>query len=371
MSFYDILQKLSWENIGDDLKKRTTHDVEFVLRKKGKKTLNDFLTLVSPAASPYLEEMAQLSHRLTLKRFGRTIQMYIPLYLSNECTNGCLYCGFSKANSIKRHTLSEKEIAEEAEAINGQGFEHLLLVSGESPRRVGMDYFKKAFDIVRPYFSHLSLEAQPLDQGDYESLISHGLNTVLIYQETYNQQTYPDYHPFGKKRDFRYRLETPDRLGNAGMYKIGIGSLLGLEDWRTEAFFVASHLAYLKKKYWRTRFSISFPRLRPASGGFKGKSPVTDRDLVQLICAYRIFDEDVELSLSTRESGAFRDHVLPLGITTVSAGSKTGPGGHASDEDGLEQFHVCDERSPEEVAKMVKAQGYEAVWKDWDSVLGN
>jgi 2-iminoacetate synthase len=213
------------------------------------------------------------------------------------------------------------------------------------------------------------MEVQPLDQPDYEALIPEGLNTVLVYQETYHQDDYKKHHPKGKKSNFKYRIETPDRLGQAGIHKIGLGVLIGLEDWRTDSFFTALHLNYLERKFWQTKYSISFPRLRPFSGGLPPKVEMTDRELVQLICAYRIFNEEVELSLSTRESQHLRNNVVRLGITSISAGSKTDPGGYASQEHALEQFEISDERTPAEIISMIRCHGYEAVWKDWDAVL--
>jgi 2-iminoacetate synthase len=211
------------------------------------------------------------------------------------------------------------------------------------------------------------MEVQPMDRDEYERLIPLGLHSVLIYQETYHEEDYRKHHPKGKKSRFGYRLETPDRLGQAGIHKIGLGVLIGLEDWRTDSFFTALHLDYLQRNYWQTRYSISFPRLRPFSGGLAPKVNMSDRELVQLICAYRLFSEEVELSLSTRESGRFRDRLVQLGITTMSAGSKTNPGGYAVDPQSLEQFEISDERSPAEVAQMIRQQGYEPVWKDWSA----
>ena len=369
MSFYQELSTYSWETISSRINHKNSADVQRALERSGRRTLEDFMALISPAAVPYLEEMAALSQKLTLKRFGKTIQMYIPLYLSNECTNSCVYCGFNRNLPLPRKTLSTKELKEEAHAIKKLGYDHILLVSGESPKKVGLDYFKNALEILQPLFSHISMEVQPLSQEEYAVLIKRGLNTVLVYQETYREQTYGTYHPNGKKKKFSYRLETPERLGRAGIYKIGLGFLMGLEEWRAEAFFTALHLTYLKKKYWQTRFSISFPRLRPHQGDFQPSVQVTDKELVQLICAYRILDEHVELSLSTRESEQFRDHVVPLGITTISAGSKIQPGGYSSPEDCLKQFDISDARSPEEIARIIKEKGYEPVWKDWDGVL--
>ena len=331
--------------------------------------LEDLKALISPAAAPYLETMAQMSHRLTIKRFGKVMQLYIPLYLSNECQNICTYCGFSYDNKIRRRTLSAGELLKEADVIKEMGYEHVLLVSGEANLTVGVDYFMKALQVVRPHFANISMEVQPLDQEDYEQLIQEGLHTVLVYQETYHREDYKLHHPKGKKSNFGYRLETPDRLGKAGIHKMGLGVLIGLEDWRTDSFFTAMHLRYLERTYWRTKYSISFPRLRPHAGGLNPKVEMTDRELIQLICAYRLLDEEVELSLSTRESPLFRDHAIRLGITAISAGSRTNPGGYAVDPASLEQFEIHDDRSPAAIAAMIRRQGYEPVWKDWDAAL--
>jgi 2-iminoacetate synthase len=369
LNFDLTYNQYAWEEIKHKIYSKTSYDVQYALQKKGKRSLEDFLALISPSAAPYLEQMAQLSHQLTLKRFGKVIQLYIPLYLSNECQNICTYCGFSLDNKLKRITLSDQQIIDEVKVIKEMGYDHVLLVTGEANKTVGVEYLKNAIQLIRPYFSHISMEVQPLEQNEYEKLISAGLNTVLVYQETYNKEAYKDYHPKGKKSNFNYRLETPDRLAKAEVHKIGLGFLIGLEDWRAEAFFTALHLEYLEKKYWKTKYSISFPRLRPASGVDASNILIKDRELVQLICAYRIFNQDVELSLSTRESAHFRDHVFKLGITSLSAGSKTNPGGYASDKESLEQFEISDERSSKEISEMIKSEGYEAVWKDWDESL--
>jgi 2-iminoacetate synthase len=369
-SFKDIFQTQDWETVQASIYSKTDADVEAALGKD-KRTLEDFKALISPAAEPYLEQMAQLSQQLTLKRFGKTMQMYIPLYLSNECQNICTYCGFSLDIPIPRKTLSDEEILKEVEIIQAMGFDHVLLVTGEANKKVGVDYFKNALQLLKPHFSHIGMEVQPLDQDEYETLIDEGLNTVLVYQETYHEAEYKKHHPKGKKSNFYYRLETQDRLGRAGIHKIGIGMLIGLEDWRTDSFFNALHLDYLEKTYWQTKFSVSFPRLRPCAGGLELKSVMSDRQLLQLICAYRIFNEEVELSMSTRESQTFRDNVIKLGITSISADSKTDPGGYADPDVNLEQFEISDDRPTSEVVDAIKAQGYEVVWKDWDGMLAS
>ena len=403
--FTEIFDSYNWEAVKGSIYSKTAADVERALGRP-RRDLEDFKALISPAAAGYLEEMAQLSHRLTQKRFGKVIQLYIPLYLSNECQNICTYCGFSYENKLRRRTLGAGELLREVAAIKEMGYEHVLLVSGEANQTVGVDYFIKALEVVGPHFAQISMEVQPLDEPEYARLINHGLNTVLVYQETYHREDYKLHHPKGKKSNFGYRLETPDRLGRAGIHKMGLGVLIGLEDWRADSWFTALHLGYLERTYWKTKYSLSFPRLRPFSGepakggenrghsrggesraqsgaedegrlrgegsgqgGLAPKVVMSDRELIQLICAYRLLDEEVELSLSTRESPVFRDHAIRLGITSLSAGSRTNPGGYVVDPESLEQFEIHDDRSPAKIAEMIRGQGYEVVWKDWDRVL--
>ncbi len=332
-------------------------------------SLQDFKALISPAATPYLEHMAKESQRLTQQRFGKTMQLFVPLYLSNMCSNICTYCGFSMENKIRRTTLDMKQIEAEALAIKAKGFDHILLVTGESERKVGIDYFEEAIKVLRQHFSHIAMEVQPLKTQEYERLNALGVESILVYQETYHRDKYAKYHLKGNKSDFDYRLQTPNRIGDAGINKIGLGCLLGLEDWRTDAFYVAKQLSYLEQRYWSMKFSLSFPRLRPCEGGAEVNSPMNERELVQLICAYRLFNNQVELSLSTRESAVFRDNMLALGVTSMSAGSKTQPGGYANDDKALEQFSIDDNRSVEQVANMITSKGYQVVWKDWQQGL--
>ncbi|MBE9464605.1 2-iminoacetate synthase ThiH [Dyadobacter subterraneus] len=367
-SFKDLFETYTWDDVKESIYSKTKNDVERALHTS-RRNLEDFKALISPAATTYLEPMAQLSQQLTQKRFGKTIQLYIPLYLSNECTNICTYCGFSLDNKVRRKTLTEDEILQEVKVIKSLGYDHVLLVTGEANQTVHVQYFKKVLKLIRPYFAQVSMEVQPLDTEEYVELIPLGLTSVLIYQETYHKEDYKKHHPKGKKSNFNYRLETPDRLGQAGIHKMGLGVLIGLEDWRTDSFFTALHLNYLEKTYWQTRYSLSFPRLRPFSGGLEPKVEMNDKELVQLICAYRLFNEEVEISLSTRESEKFRNHCVQLGITSISAGSKTNPGGYAVEPESLEQFEISDERSPFEIAAMIRSKGYEPVWKDWDKVM--
>lgn len=367
--FSDQHSQYSWDSISAQLPEITPEEVEAVLAKTGRLEPRDFLVLISPAGAQYLEPMAERSYELTRQRFGHAMQLYAPIYLSNECSNKCTYCGFSMELKIARKTLSDEEILAEARIVKSMGYDHVVLVTGES-KHVGMDYFKNALRLLRPYFSQITLEVQPLEAEEYAELMEHGLSAVLVYQETYHRETYKLHHPAGKKTIFDWRVNTPDRLGQVHMPKIGLGCLFGLEEWRVDAFYVALHLRYLEKHYWRTRYSLSFPRLRPHAGGIPVKSPMNERELVQLICAYRIYAPEVEISLSTRESPRFRDHVAKLGVTTMSAGSRTNPGGYAmGEESSLEQFQIHDDRSPAEIAQVLESQGLQVVWKDWDEAL--
>ncbi|MTJ02911.1 2-iminoacetate synthase ThiH [Idiomarina piscisalsi] len=363
-SFYDVWKQLSWDDMTLKLYSSNADDVERALNKN-RLNNDDFMALLSPAAERYLPALAERSQMLTRQRFGNTLQLFIPLYLSNLCANDCSYCGFSMSNRLKRKTLSVNEIEQECRAIKAKGFDTILIVTGEHETKVGIEYFRQAMPIIKRYFSYVMFEVQPLSFHEYNQLRQHGLDAVMVYQETYSSFTYSQHHLKGKKRDFRWRLETPDRLGACGMDKIGLGSLIGLEDWRIDSTFTAIHLDYMRKRYWRSRYSLSFPRLRPCTGGVSDVKDMTNKQLVQLICAYRLRFPDVELSLSTREEQSLRDGLFSLGVTSVSAESKTQPGGYANENEELEQFSIDDERSVNEVANAIKAKGLQPVWTDW------
>ena len=367
--FSDELKKYDWDETTDFILSRNASHVRAALRKDHL-SIEDFMALVSPAAAPFLEEMAQLSHRYTLERFGKTISMYIPMYVSNACTNHCVYCGFNHSNPLERVTLTMDQVKAECEAIRRLGpFENLLIVSGEFPTLNGVDYLEEVLHVCRPYFNNLTIEVMPMKTENYARLVKSGLNGVVCFQETYNAANYRNYHPKGMKSIFDWRVNGFDRMGQAGVHKIGMGVLIGLEDWRTDLTMLARHLRYLRKNYWRTRYSVNFPRMCPAEGGYQPKVVMTDRELAQVTFAFRIFDHDVDISYSTREDPVFRANMMKLGVTSMSAGSKTEPGGYVSTPDALEQFEVSDPRSPEAVAADIRRLGYEAVWKDWDKVF--
>lgn len=367
--FSEELKNYDWEATTAEIMRKTASDVARALSKSNP-DIDDFMALISPAALPFMEQMAALSRRYTLERFGKTISMYIPMYITNSCTNSCVYCGFNRHNKIERVVLTPAQIEDECKAIRALGpFENLLLVTGENPLVAGPDYIEEALHVCRPYFSNLSMEVMPLKTEDYERLTRAGLNGVVCFQETYNRDRYKIYHPAGMKSNFEWRLNGFDRMGQAGLHKIGMGVLIGLEDWRTDVTMMARHLRYLRKHYWRSRFSVNFPRMRPAAGGYQPNVVMSDRELAQLTFAFRIFDHDVDISYSTREYPSFRDNMMTLGVTSMSAGSKTDPGGYCTYPQSLEQFAVSDERTPLEVAEAIKKRGYEAVWKDWDRIF--
>lgn len=367
MSFLEEISKYKFEEIKKSILFKKENDVRIAL-SKDVIDLEDFKALISFAGEDYLEEIAQKSRKKTLQRFGNNINLYIPLYLSNECQNICTYCGFSMENKIPRKRLNQEEILQEAIFIKKMGFDNILLVTGEM-NEVNVDYLISATKILKPYFSNISIEVQPLKEEEYILLKNNGVNGVYIYQETYNRDNYKLYHKKGKKANYENRLNSVENIGKANIDKIGIGALYGLEDWQVEAFFTAAHLRYLEKNYWKSRFSISFPRLKPNVGGLKPNVIFSDKNFVQLICAFRLLSNEVELSLSTREDEKFRDRLINIGITNFSAASKTNPGGYTLNIDSLEQFEISDQRKIDEIKKSIENQGYQVIWKDWDRFL--
>ena len=367
--FSDELLNYNWDETTEAIAAKTAADVERALAKT-RLDVDDFMALISPAAAPYLEQMAARSRRFTQERFGRTVSLFIPLYLTNSCTNSCVYCGFHVANKMARTVLAPEEMVREYEAIKALGpFENLLLVTGENPAKAGVPYLSRALDLAKPYFSNLKIEVMPLETEDYRELTRHGMKGVICFQETYHRENYRLYHPRGMKSNFEWRVNGFDRMGQAGVHSIGMGVLIGLEkEWRTDLTMMARHLRYLQKHYWRTKYSVNFPRMCPAeNGGFQPNCIMSDRELAQLTFAMRLFDHDVDISYSTRERAGFRDHMATLGVTTMSAASRTEPGGYATHPQALEQLEVSDPRSAEEVAQALRRMGVEPVWKDWDA----
>ncbi len=371
MSFADVIRTYRGKDVAAEIGHRSRADVERALAAPAP-GLDDLLSLLSPAAGAFLEEMAQRAHRLTVQRFGRVMGMFAPLYLSNVCTNRCVYCGFNAAyTSLARVTLTPEKAAREGAALRALGFRSVLLLTGEAPHIVTDRYLKQVLELLRPRFTSIGIEMFPMTVQRYRELIGQGVDSLTVFQETYDEARYGRFHPAGRKGDYRWRLETPERGGAAGFRRVGIGPLLGLSDWRVEGFFVALHASYLLKNYWQSQITVSFPRLCSAAGGFAPPAPVGDRDLVQLICGLRLVLPDVGFTLSTRESPLLRDHLIPLGITVMSAGSRTEPGGYAHASGGGAQFTVADGRSPGAVAEVLRRRGYEPVWKEWDAALAS
>lgn len=365
MSFGEEIQRYQWDEVRKAVSSKTEADVISALQCETR-GLDDLMALLSPAAVPMLEEMAQASHQLTAQRFGRIIQMYAPIYLSSECINGCAYCGFNHHNQIKRATLTVDQAEQEGKLLRNNGFCHALLLTGESPHHVSVDYLGRVAQTLRQLFASISIEVYPMDTASYGRLIAKGVDGLTIYQETYNRRCYATVHPFGPKRNYEWRLGAPERGGQAGFRRLNIGALLGLADWRVEGVFMGMHAAYLMHRHWQSQVLVSFPRLRPAAGGYIPEHPVNDAEMVQLMCALRLFLPDAGIVLSTREPPDLRDNLIPLGVTHMSAGSRTAPGGYGSKEETEGQFEVSDHRTSLEVAQKITSLGYEPVWKDWD-----
>lgn len=354
-------------------------EVRRILARGRATSLDEFALLLSPAASVHLETMCRLSQAATLRFFGRVIRLFAPLYLSNECVNICQYCGFSRNNPIPRITLSVDQVLREAQLIASRGFRSLLLVAGEHPKFVSNGYVEELIGRLVPILPSIALELGPLETDAYLPLVAAGAEGLVVYQETYHEPTYRELHVAGPKKRFNWRMDTPERAYAAGFRRLGIGALYGLYDWRFEALAVAAHALHLHRACWKAQLNISLPRMRPAAGGYTPKYQMSDCELVQTIAALRLLLPHAGLVLSTREASTLRDGLIRVGITTMSAGSSTEPGGYSnhfdettwtpnSDQPG-EQFHIADERPPEKVAAMIRRQGYEPVWKDFDQAL--
>jgi 2-iminoacetate synthase len=351
-----------------------------------------FEQLIAPKSDQELESMAQRSRALTLQNFGRTMRLFAPLYLSNECINNCQYCGFSRDNPILRVTLSVDEVVVEARHLARAGFRQVLLVAGEHPKFVSRGYLGQCVRALARDFSSIAIEVGPMETKDYKPIVDAGAEGLVVYQETYNREMYAELHTAGPKRDFNWRLDCAERGYRAGFRRLGVGVLFGLSSWREDAIGLAAHLEYLFKRCWQAQISVSLPRLRPAAGGFQPRFSMSDRELAQLVCAFRIMFPQVGIVLSTRERASLRDSLISLGVTMMSAGSHTEPGGYTGQgsehlhrtvrgrivapdfqngEDQLAtgQFEISDERSPAEIASLLRSRGLDPVWKDWDQAL--
>ncbi|MEY2480012.1 MAG: 2-iminoacetate synthase [Verrucomicrobiota bacterium] len=351
-----------------------------------------FAELIAPVDDSALETLAQKARALTLQNFGRTMRLFAPLYLSNECINNCRYCGFSRDNEILRVTLDVDQVVAEARHLAQQGFRQVLLVAGEHPKFVSGNYLAECVRALAPDFSSVSIEVGPMETADYIPIVDAGADGLVVYQETYNREMYAEMHTAGPKRNFNWRLDCAERAYKAGFRRIGIGALFGLSHWCDEAIALAAHLEYLLKRCWKAQFTVSLPRLRPAAGEFQPRFSMRDRELAQLICALRITFPEVGIVLSTRERAELRDTLVSLGVTMMSAGSHTDPGGYTGqgadnlhltvrgrivapefqngiDESAAGQFEISDTRSPAEIAAVLRQRGFDPVWKDWDQAL--
>ncbi|HCE45573.1 MAG TPA: 2-iminoacetate synthase ThiH [Lentisphaeria bacterium] len=365
-----------YSNIDDDMVSDRLDAVtaEEVLASLGsdRHSSSDFMGLISPAAMSHLPQMRKKAAVLKKMHFGKTVRIYAPLYVSSYCINNCLYCGFRTANrSDARKRLSLDDIRLEGQAIKKLGLDSILLVSGEDPRFVSVAFLEKAIKELKKMFSYVSLEIFPLDVEGYRTLFNAGAHGLTIYQETYNRKLYSRLHPSGPKRNYDYRIEAPARAAEAGFYNIGVGALLGLHDWRSEAVSLASHAVWLRKRFWKSKIQFSFPRITPVEGSFKVPSPVSEMELEQMMLAFRICFPECDITVSTRENCEFRNGIVQNCANLMSAGSSVVPGGYASPEKGeLGQFGKRDVRSVKTVKNDLKKIGLEAVFKDWDKCLG-
>ncbi|PKM96890.1 MAG: 2-iminoacetate synthase ThiH [Elusimicrobia bacterium HGW-Elusimicrobia-1] len=369
MSFLAEFRKQDSKAVAAKIYSATPSDVRRALAAEFP-SVGDFLALLSPAARAFAGETAVRARELTISHFGKNINLYAPLYLSNECDNACRYCGFNASSSVGRKTLSDDEILREADSLKARGFDNVLLLTGESPSKAGSGYVEKSVRMLSEKFTFTGLEIFPADSDVYRRFVSAGASGLTVYQETYDEKVYEYMHPAGKKRDFEFRIQSPERALEAGFRRVGLGALLGLSDWRLDAAMLGLHAKYLIDKYWRGDVTISFPRLKKCASGFNAPHPVSDGDVASMIFALRIFLPRAGMILSTRESDAFRDSLIGWGITMMSAGSRTNPGGYASGGDAREQFEVSDRRSVDEVVRAIERKGFYAVFKDWDRGFG-
>lgn len=368
MSFHKIIEDYKGFDFTAFFNTVTDQDIERILAKD-KLNETDFLMLLSEKAVSFLEPMAAKAQQLTVQYFGKTIHLFIPLYISNFCSNECIYCGFNLKNTIKRRKLSLEEVEVEAQAIAKSGIQHVLFLTGEAQQVTPVSYLVDVVKCLKKYFASVSIEIFPLDVDDYKSLKDAGVDGLTLFQEVYDQDIYKTVHLSGQKSDYLYRLNGPERGAQAGFRSVNIGSLLGLGESRSETFFTGLHGRYIEDKYLETEVAFSLPRFNPAEGDFSPPYVVDDKTFVQYLCALRLFLPRAGISVSTRESAAFRDNLIPLGVTRFSAGSCTGVGGYA-DEDTSQtpQFEITDDRSIEEVAATIVKHGYQPVYKDWDLI---
>lgn len=364
MSFYDVIEKYKDFDFDRYFEQVSDNDI---LRSLSKDKLNDkdLLNLLSPTARKHLEEMAQKASKLALQYCGKTATLYTPIYIANYCENHCVYCGYNCHSGIKRKKLSLDEIEKEGEAVATKGFKHIIVLTGESETKSSIEYIGEAVGILSRKFPSIAIEVYPMDVEGYTHLVYKGADSLTIYQETYDEEVYTRVHIKGPKADYRFRLDAPERGAMAGMRSLSIGALLGLSDFRKDAFFSILHGAYLKTKYPHIELSYSAPRIRPFKGSFRDIVDVDDASEFQILTVMRLFDPHAALNVSSRESLDMRKNLMPLGVTKLSAAVSTDVGGHSQGEENTAQFKTNDDNSIEDVASMLKSIGYQYVFKDW------
>ncbi|WP_078552631.1 2-iminoacetate synthase ThiH [Bacillus alkalicellulosilyticus] len=367
MSFYTYIEKMETRNFDLFFSSIEEKDVRRVLNQEVLSE-EDFLTLLSPVAQNFLEEMAEKAHKLTVQHFGKTVLLFTPLYIADYCVNHCTYCSFSIINEFERKRLTLDEIEEESRTIASMGLRHILILTGESKQHTPVSYLKDVVSVMKKYFSSIAIEINPLHTEEYQELVEEGVDGLTVYQEVYDRQEYKKYHVKGPKRDYRYRLDAPERGCQAGMRNVTIGSLLGLSDWRTEVFFTGMHAEYLQKKYLGTEINVSLPRIQPYVGSDSSITEVDNVHFVQSMLALRLFLPKAGITLSTRESAFFRDHLLPLGVTKMSAASSTEVGGYTNEHSSVKQFETSDERTVPQITTMLQEKGYQPIYQNWIQV---
>jgi len=332
--------------------------------------IREFASLISPHADRFLEDMAQRAMAMTRRHFGRTISLYVPLYLSNHCQGGCAYCGFASDRSIPRHKLDRAVLLSELKELKGMGFENLLLLTGERTEESGFDYLLECVSLASRHFHNVTVESFAMTAAEYARLVKAGCTGITLYQETYDPTAYSVFHRWGPKREFLFRLEAPERALAAGMRTVGLGVLFGLADPILDCLRLYRHIHHLRKKFWQAGVLVSFPRIRTQQGGFQAPCPVNDTALARLIFAFRLALPETPLVLSTRESPAFRDGIAGIGITRMSVASRTTVGGYSAPPPGdTGQFDVNDQRDVTTFCQALRAKGLEPVFKNWDSVF--
>ncbi|HBV98263.1 MAG: thiamine biosynthesis protein ThiH [Peptococcaceae bacterium BICA1-7] len=366
MSYYDLIEKYSSFDFDGFFDRLTDQDIKRIISKNRLGEL-DYLALISPRAEGHLEEMAGKANRLTMQYYGRVILLFTPLYLANYCVNHCLYCGFQVHNSLERKKLTLSEVEREAEIIASTGLKHILILTGESRRESPVSYISDCVGVLKRYFTSISIEVYPLEEDEYRELNSSGVDGLTMYQEVYDRDSYAFHHPAGPKSNYRYRLEAPERGCRAGMRTVTVGALLGLHNWRTEAFFSGLHAGFLQDSFPDVEVGMSPPRMRPHLGGFEPRVRVSDRNLVQYMLAFRLFMPRGGITVSTRERSDLRDNLIRLGATKMSAGVCTAVGRTAGDSTA--QFEISDRRSVAEMSGAIYSLGYQPVYKDWQMII--